>query len=195
MKHSPIVTYPTRFGALSLAAFQESETSTHVALFNGTSEMDSAPLVRIQSACVTSTALGGLLCDCADQMGLALSMISRERGGIFIYLDDEGRGLGLFEKAVTMSAMARGADTVSAFTERGLTPDIRTYIAVPQILQILGVGAAIRLLTNNPAKVAVVERTGRRVQRVPIEIPPTDLTRAYLYAKKHKLSHMLTLID
>lgn len=192
---SPTASFLSKYGTFSLTSFQLSPSTVHIAMVMGDLSIEKPPLVRVQSACMTSTALGGIICDCADQMKLSFELIVSERQGVFLYLDEEGRGLGLHDKVITMAEMNHGADTVTAFTKRGLPADIRDYTDVGKMLSTLGVMKWIRLITNNPHKLESIKNQGFTiVERIPAEIPPTDLTYRYLLCKKNKLGHLLTMV-
>lgn len=195
MLKSPTAEFRTRLGRFNLVSFEFSPSITHLAMWMGDLTVDTPLLVRIQSSCMTSTALGGIICDCAEQMQLALETIANEKRGLFLYLDEEGRGHGLHQKVLVMSEMNKGEDTVTAFTKRGLPPDIRDYKSVQIIFSSLGIIGPLRLMTNNPNKVAMVEEQGWNIlERIPLEIPPTEATSRYLTTKKEKLGHILTMV-
>jgi 3,4-dihydroxy 2-butanone 4-phosphate synthase/GTP cyclohydrolase II len=192
VKYSGVARFKSKYGVFNLLAATRS-TRTHAAIWMGDIAGGDAPLVRIQSACVTSTAFGALMCDCAQQLEMSLAMIAAEGRGIMIYMDQEGRGHGLREKITTMHAMNNGADTVSAFLDRGLRPDTRNYDEAADLLRYLSVASEVKLMTNNPAKVDGLATRGFALSaRVPIEVDPTDLIRAYLVTKRDKLGHLLT---
>jgi 3,4-dihydroxy 2-butanone 4-phosphate synthase / GTP cyclohydrolase II len=184
------------YGDFRLTAFEMAPDRTHIAMRLGDLANEAALLVRVQSACTTGTALGAVICDCRDQVEKALALIAREGRGLFLYLDEEARGHGLREKVNGMAEMNRGASTVTAYTGRGLPADRRTYADVGPILDELKTTRNLRLITNNPAKIAALSSYGYEVkERVPIEVEPTDLTRAYLMTKKHEFGHVLTVVD
>jgi len=191
LRSSGQVLVHTRFGRFAIQAFVDEFGHTHLALWRGIiTDVNGPPLVRLQSACVTSTALNLSLCDCADQLTAAFVQIEAEDRGVILYLDQEGRGHGLFEKVVTMAAMVGGATTVSAFTNRGLPADVRSFGAAIAMLDALGVGPTVRLLTNNPAKIKAVCDGGRKVDRISLWIEPTETTRRYLECKRADLGHL-----
>ncbi|GAA5201629.1 hypothetical protein GCM10023322_81990 [Rugosimonospora acidiphila] len=194
MAQSPIAQFHTDYGLFNIAAFESDTSAVDVAMWMGDVTGDPAPIVRVQSSCLTSTALMGDVCDCAEQMRLALSTIAGEQRGVYIYLSQEGRGLGLFEKIAGLAQMNAGADTVDAYALRGLAPDIRVYDEALDILRSLRVGPAIRLMTNNPAKLRALADGGMTVARMSAEVAPTERTRGYLTTKKARFGHHLDLV-
>ena len=151
-----------------------------------------APLVRIHSECITGDVFGSCKCDCGTQLQQSLNLISAE-GGILIYLRQEGRGIGLANKLKAYALQEQGYDTVEANVQLGLPIDNRDYAVAFQILKHLGLDV-IRLITNNPAKVAAITQYGIQVsERVSLAIKPTDENRAYLKTKQVKLGHFLAI--
>lgn len=196
MEVSPAVPFPSAFATFNLVSCRVDREADHAVVFLDDLSRGSPPLLRVQSACLTGTALRARLCDCAAQIDHSLSLIADNRRGMLIYLDEEARGHGLHEKVKGMVEVQNGADTVTAFTNRGLPADPRTYEAVGPILRALNVMPTVRLITNNPAKARALEAQGFRVvERVPVEVEPTDLTRRYLETKKHKLGHVISTVD
>lgn len=153
-------------------------------------------LVRIHSECLTGDVLGSVRCDCGPQLHLALDLIAREGRGVLVYLrGHEGRGIGLTSKLAAYQLQDRGLDTVDANLHLGLPIDARTYAAAAAILEKLGL-TTIRLMTNNPEKVAQLEQgTLRVVERVPLLIKPHEESLRYLKAKQERLGHLLDLTD
>lgn len=149
------------------------------------------PLVRIHSECITGDVFGSCKCDCGTQLESALEQIAAE-GGVLVYLRQEGRGIGLANKLKAYALQEQGLDTVEANLQLGLPADDRDYAVAYQILKHLGI-QAIRMLTNNPLKIASLERYGIIAERVPLEIEPTDENRGYLTTKKQKLGHLLAI--
>lgn len=148
------------------------------------------PLVRIHSECITGDVFGSCKCDCGSQLQQSLELIGAD-GGILIYLRQEGRGIGLANKLKAYALQEQGFDTVDANVELGLPVDDRDYAVAFQILKHMGVDA-IRLLTNNPSKVAAIAQYGMKVcERISLAIEPTNENRAYLKTKKEKLGHIL----
>src|SRR5689334_4256593 len=148
------------------------------------------PLVRIHSQCLTGDVFGSLRCDCRQQLEMALSLIAGEGTGILIYEQQEGRGIGLMPKLQAYALQDAGLDTVEANERLGFKPDLREFQMPAEILKALGVGE-VRLLSNNPDKVAALERAGIKVsERVPCEIAPTAHTQDYLRTKQEKMGHL-----
>jgi 3,4-dihydroxy 2-butanone 4-phosphate synthase/GTP cyclohydrolase II len=169
------------------------EGKTHVALVLGEPGPEDAVLVRVHSQCLTGDVFGSLRCDCGGQLGRALRMIEEEGEGVFVYMRQEGRGIGLENKLKAYELQDRGRDTVEANEELGFPPDLRDYGIGAQILADLGV-RRIRLLTNNPRKVVGLEGYGLTiVERIPIQVEPTERNKRYLTTKREKLGHLLDL--
>jgi 3,4-dihydroxy 2-butanone 4-phosphate synthase / GTP cyclohydrolase II len=187
-------TFPTRYGPFHLVLYESIlDHEEHVALVRGEIRRDEPVLVRVHSQCLTGDVLGSLRCDCGQQRSLALELISAERAGVFLYMRQEGRGIGLANKIRAYHLQDEGLDTVEANVSLGFKPDERDFGIGAQILSDLGVGK-IRLLTNNPHKRVGLAAHGLEiVERVPIEIPPNDTNRAYLETKRKKLGHMLRI--
>ncbi len=183
---------PTDYGEFRLYAYAENGSdSPHLALVKGGPERPPAPLVRIHSECLTGEVFASQRCDCGPQLAAALGAIAEEGSGVLVYLRQEGRGIGLLNKLHAYSAQDGGLDTVDANLHLGFEPDLRDYSAAIAILEDLGVGAA-RLLTNNPGKVAALERSPIRLAgRVPLLAPPTAHNRGYLETKRLRLGHLL----
>jgi len=149
------------------------------------------PLVRVHSECLTGDALGSQRCDCGAQLDRAMSLIAAEGAGVILYLRQEGRGIGLAHKIHAYALQETGLDTVEANLRLGFAPDLRDYHAAAQMLRDLGL-ARVRLLTNNPDKVAGLRKYGIEVTaRLPLVIPPTAHNAGYLRTKKMKLGHQL----
>jgi 3,4-dihydroxy 2-butanone 4-phosphate synthase/GTP cyclohydrolase II len=187
---------PTRFGGeFTLIAYENDiDKKTHLALVKGDINPDEAVLVRVHSECFTGDVLGSMRCDCGEQLQKALKMIEHEKKGVFVYMRQEGRGIGLANKLKAYSLQDCGHDTVEANIALGFSPDLRDYGIGAQILSDIGV-RKMRLLTNNPKKIKGLEGYGLTVvERVPIEMVPTKDNIAYLTTKQKKLGHILNNI-
>jgi 3,4-dihydroxy 2-butanone 4-phosphate synthase/GTP cyclohydrolase II len=185
---------PNEFGTWDLYCYDDQLTGeTHVALTMGdiTSE---PPLVRIHSQCFTGDTLRSFRCDCGPQLSDAMRRVADEGRGVIVYMMQEGRGIGLAAKIKAYALQDQGLDTVEANEKLGFRADLRDYGTSAQILRELGL-SRIRLLTNNPEKVAGLERYGFEVQREPIEVDSHEYNERYLQTKKAKLGHLLSKIS
>ena len=183
---------PSRYGDFRAIAFKSSvDAAEHLALVMGTIDSEEPVLVRVHSECLTGDVLGSIRCDCGLQLDKALQLIAEEGKGVFLYMRQEGRGIGLHNKIKAYSLQDQGMDTVEANTTLGFEPDLRHYGVGAQILKDLGVGT-MRLLTNNPKKVIGLDSYGLKLaERVPIIIPSNPENDRYMKTKKTKMGHLL----
>jgi 3,4-dihydroxy 2-butanone 4-phosphate synthase/GTP cyclohydrolase II len=182
---------PTPFGEFRLRAYENDiDGLAHLALLMGEPEGKGGILVRVHSACLTGDALQSLRCDCGDQLQAAMERVASEGVGVIVYMQQEGRGIGLLNKMKAYHLQDEGLDTVEANQRLGLAPDLRDYGIGAQILKELGL-RRIRLLTNNLTKVVGLRRFGLEItERVPIEVEPNGYNERYLKTKREKLNHV-----
>jgi 3,4-dihydroxy 2-butanone 4-phosphate synthase / GTP cyclohydrolase II len=186
---------PTRYGDFQIVVYEEhAEDETHVALVRGDIGDGEGVLARVHSKCLTGDVFHSERCDCGAQLETALERIAAEGRGVLLYLNQEGRGIGLANKIRAYALQDQGYDTVEANERLGFDDDQRDYGLGVEILRDLGV-RSMRLLSNNPRKLAGVESHGLTVSELlPLEIPASDSTRRYLRTKKDKLGHLLSSV-
>ncbi|MBI2283550.1 MAG: bifunctional 3,4-dihydroxy-2-butanone-4-phosphate synthase/GTP cyclohydrolase II [Bacteroidetes bacterium] len=184
------VDMPTKYGHFTLVAFKEKTTGAeHLALIKGSWTEEEAVLTRVHSSCFTGDILGSFRCDCGEQLHKAMQMVEQEGKGIILYMNQEGRGIGLINKLKAYKLQEDGMDTVEANLHLGFGMDERDYGVGAQILRYLGV-TKLRLMSNNPRKRAGLKGYGLEiVDTVPIEIRPNTHNRKYLETKRDKLGH------
>ena len=184
--------FPTRYGNFTIYGYVNKKNKEHhVALLLGDIADADSVLVRVHSECLTGDALGSSKCDCGDQYDKAMRMIQKEGKGILVYLRQEGRGIGLINKLKAYALQDKGLDTVEANLALGFSPDHRDYTEGAEILVDLGV-KKIRLITNNPEKIAGLEKFGLEIiERVAIETEHKEHCKHYMQTKKDKMGHML----
>ncbi len=185
---------PTRFGEYQVVAFTSCTDSKEHAAFVHGDVFDRAEVpVRLHSECLTGDAIGSLRCDCRDQLIESLGRIGRMERGLVLYLRQEGRGIGFVNKIRAYQLQDAGFDTVQANEVLGFRPDERDYGVAAHMLRALHV-RSIQILTNNPAKVADLERHGVSIiGRIPVAVPPNEVNREYLETKQRKMGHLLDL--
>ena len=188
------VNFPTKFGTFKLKVYEsEIDDHHHLALVKGDVSTDEPVLVRVHSECLTGDVFGSLRCDCGGQLAHALSLIEKEGRGTFLYMRQEGRGIGLTNKIKAYKLQDKGLDTVEANVQLGFPPDLRDYGIGAQILVDLGI-KKIKLMTNNPKKIIGLDGYGLEIiERVPIELPITCENAFYMQTKKDKMGHILDI--
>jgi 3,4-dihydroxy 2-butanone 4-phosphate synthase/GTP cyclohydrolase II len=195
VKRAAVAKLPTRFGDFTIHVFDNAvDNQEHVALVRGDITDGKDVLVRVHSSCLTGDVLHSVRCDCGAQLDAAMERIAAEERGVLLYLNQEGRGIGLANKIRAYELQDEGFDTVEANERLGFKADQRDYGVGVQILRELGV-RTMRLLSNNPRKLVAIEGYGLTVTDwLPLEIPASDSTRRYLKTKKEKLGHKLSSV-
>ena len=189
------VSLPTEFGDFMLTPFRELTTGLeHIALVKGEWQAEEPILCRVHSSCMTGDIFGSKRCECGEQLRKAMQMVEKEGKGIIVYMNQEGRGIGLMNKIRAYKLQEQGDDTVEANVHLGFQPDERNYGVGAQILQQMG-ARKLRLMTNNPVKRIGLESFGIEiVENIPIEIAPNPYNLRYMRTKKEKMHHNLNLV-
>lgn len=184
------VDMPTRYGHFKLIAFQEKNTSNeHLALVKGEWKVDEPVMVRVHSSCFTGDILGSLRCDCGEQLHTAMNMVEQEGSGAILYMNQEGRGIGLLNKLKAYRLQESGMDTVEANLHLGFPMDKRDYGIGAQILRYLGI-TKLRLITNNPQKrIGLLGYGLEIIENLPLQVTPNPHNEKYLQTKRDKLGH------
>lgn len=192
IKRGEAARLPTQYGDFTIIPYlQKSNGKEHVALVKGEWKADEPILVRMHSSCITGDIFGSMRCECGDQLHKSMEMIEKEGKGVVVYLDQEGRGIGLINKIKAYKLQEEGMDTVDANVHLGFAPDERDYGVGAQILRDLGV-KKMRLLSNNPVKRVGLEGYGLTVtENLPIEIEPNQHNEFYMKVKRDRMGHIL----
>ena len=186
---------PTGFGEFRIIGFRSLNSNEEfVVLVHGEVRPDQPTLVRIHSQCLTGDVFGSTKCDCGQQLRKAMELIEREGGGVIVYQQQEGRGIGIINKIRAYALQDEGADTIEANKQLGLAVDLRCYRQCAEIVSHLGLNY-VRLMSNNPEKFRALKEMGLKVvERVSLETSPTDAARNYLRTKKEKMGHLLEVV-
>ena len=189
-----VATLPTEWGEFKIAGYRSLVSDEeYVVLFKGELQRDVPTLVRIHSQCLTGDVFGSTKCDCGPQLHRTMQLIQQEGRGALVYQQQEGRGIGILNKIRAYALQDEGADTVEANEQLGLAVDLREYRQCAEILFDLGL-CKVRVLSNNPLKLRALEEAGLKiVERVSIQIDPSEKAEKYLRTKKEKLGHLLDL--
>ena len=187
-----VANLPTEWGEFSIAGYRSlTSREEFVALFLGEMRREIPTLVRIHSQCLTGDVFGSTKCDCGPQLHKTMQMIQEEGRGAIVYQQQEGRGIGIINKIRAYALQDQGADTVEANEQLGLAVDLRDYRQCAEILFDLGL-CKVRVISNNPLKLQALEEAGLQiVERVSIQVEPTERAEGYLRTKKEKLGHLL----
>lgn len=185
---------PTVYGVFQIIIYKSEKDGLEQAVFLKGKNFNRPTLVRIHSQCLSGDVFSSLRCDCREQLVKSLVKIGKARNGVLIYLNQEGRGIGLSSKIKAYDLQDQGLDTVEANQKLGLAADLRDYQVAAQILKDLKI-SQIALLTNNPDKADQLKKYGIKVTKcIPLEISPNPVNKNYLKTKKEKLGHKLTLV-
>jgi len=192
VESGPQVIMPTKYGNFTMTVFRQLNNGLeHSALVKGTWNEDEPILVRVHSSCATGDIFGSFRCDCGDQLHKAMQEIDKAGKGVLLYMNQEGRGIGLFNKIKAYKLQEQGLDTVDANIHLGFDADERDYGVGAEILRRLGV-KKMRLLTNNPVKRVGLQSYGLEIiENVPIEIPTNSYNKKYMLTKKERMGHIL----
>jgi GTP cyclohydrolase II len=182
------------FGRFVLRAYEFASGREHAAVVVGDPTTTAAPLVRLQSSCLTGTALGAVVCDCRAQLEESLRRVQSVGCGAVLYLDQEGRGYGLVEKVRQLSLVAAGVANTLTAVEPDTEPDLRRYTEAAAILRDVTNARTLRLLTNNPKKITALHELGFAIERVALEATPTPENVEYLRTKKQLMGHLLNSV-
>lgn len=192
MKQTASADLPTQFGTFRMIVYQSQDGKEHIALTKG--KIQNPLLVRLHSSCITGDIFYSLKCDCGEQLKKSMEKIQQNGSGIILYLNQEGRGIGLTNKIKAYALQEQGYDTVQANELLGLPVDARDYKIAADILHDLGI-SQVHLLTNNPDKEQQLEEYGIQIiKRVPLEITPNPVNKLYLRTKKDKMFHDLSSV-
>lgn len=187
----PIALLPTKFGQFNITVFEENDILDHAVIFIGDLRDGKPVLCRIHSECLTGDVFGSLRCDCGFQLAAALEAIQKEGRGALLYMRQEGRGIGLFNKIRAYKLQDNGADTVDANVQLGFPADARRYEACAQIMKNMGFDEVV-LMTNNPDKIKDIEAHGIKVtDRRAIEYGRNTFNEGYLDTKEKRMGHLL----
>ena len=184
---------PTSYGVFTCSVYSNRNQQEHVALTVGPIDDGAPPLVRLHSECLTGDVFGSARCDCGEQLDYSMRLLQQEGCGVLLYLRQEGRGIGLANKIRAYALQEQGLDTVDANRALGLPDDMRDYREAADMLHDLHV-QRVRLLTNNPAKIAGLARYGIEViERAPLYTAPNAVNERYLRTKRERMGHLLEL--
>jgi GTP cyclohydrolase II len=191
LEFTSVAELPTAHGTFRCRVVREDPIHEHIVLWKGEIEGRTDVAVRIHSECLTGEAFGSLRCDCDQQLANSLDFIESTGEGMLIYLRQEGRGIGLFNKIDAYALQDGGLDTIEANRKLGLPADARCYRIAAKILHHFKI-PSVRLLTNNPRKIEALQEQGILVkERIPLVVPPNGVSASYLNTKRHKMAHML----
>jgi 3,4-dihydroxy 2-butanone 4-phosphate synthase/GTP cyclohydrolase II len=188
-------TLPTQIGDFRIAGYRSKVSGEEfVVLFKGELDRETPTLVRIHSQCLTGDVFGSIKCDCGPQLRCTMEMIEHEGRGAIVYQQQEGRGIGIINKIRAYALQDEGADTIEANERLGFKADAREYRECAEILYDLGL-CKVRVISNNPDKIAALELAGLNVvERVPIEVEPSEPAVGYMKTKKEKMGHLFSLL-